>query len=73
MLTTSQSREQAIATAQVSEFMRKRRLSLADLIEIGGKAPKPKARHVEKCWSLIAHLGLTYAVLMSAGLEGDDQ
>jgi hypothetical protein len=64
MLTATQSREQNAAAAEVFAHMRKNKLALANLIEIGGEDLKsPKVRHVERCWALIARLGITYAVL----------
>jgi hypothetical protein len=59
------------AVTQVLEFMRKHRLSAADLVEIGGedlRSPRTraKARDVELCWELIARLGLKYADLEKA-------
>ena len=58
----------AAAVAEVLEFMRKRRLKLNDLIDIGGedlrspdKGRAGKARCVEKTWELMARLGVKYA------------
>jgi hypothetical protein len=60
----------APAVIEVSTFMRTRGLTLIDLIEVGGedlKSVNPgrvkKARDVEKCWSLMAKLGVKYADL----------
>jgi hypothetical protein len=53
--------------------MRRNRLALDDLIEIGGEdfrsaSPKriEKARRVEKCWSLMARLSVKFADLEQA-------
>ena len=67
------------AVEQVREFMHQRRLALVDLTAYGGEdLPLPnservcnpgrlkKARAVERCWELIAKIGLTYEVLESA-------
>ena len=66
-------RARAVATAQVSEFMRKRKITLDDLANFGGKDLKSsdtsrveKARHVEKTWALMARLGLWYADMCGA-------
>jgi hypothetical protein len=73
MLTAAQAREQAAAVKHVFEFLRRHGLALADLIEVGGedlKSPNPKcverARRVERCWTLIARLGLAFATLESS-------
>jgi hypothetical protein len=77
MLTAAQSREQATAAGHVSEFMRKHKLSIADLIEIGGedlKSPDRKCAHkvrrVADAWKLIAQLGISYVVLENALVAG---
>src|SRR5262249_50904787 len=57
----------AIATAQVAEYMRKKKLALDDLVNVGGddlKSPDPKraekARRVSACWELMARLGTKF-------------
>jgi hypothetical protein len=79
---TAAERAQTIAVERVAEFMRRRHLTLADLIEYGGEdIPNPKlpekicdparikaARAVERCWELIAELGLTYGALESSSI-----
>jgi hypothetical protein len=58
------------AVVEILDFMRKRGLTLDDLIEVGGaelKSANPKtrekARRVEKCWSLMAKLGVKFTDL----------
>ena len=58
------------AVVETLDFMRRNRLALDDLIEIGGEdfrstSPKriEKARCVEKCWSLMARLSVKFADL----------
>ena len=58
------------AVVEIFDFMRKSGLALQDLIEIGGaelKSSNPKtrekARRLEKCWSLMAKLGVKFADL----------
>jgi hypothetical protein len=60
-------RAKAIAVAQTVAFLNKRKVVLDDLIGVGGedlKSADPrraeKARHVEKCWSLMAKLGVKF-------------
>jgi len=60
-------RERAAAAAQVVEFIRKKKLTLDDLIDVGGaelKSPDPKraekARRVSTCWELMARVNLKY-------------
>ena len=76
-MSTLREREQAVAVNRVFNYMRQHKLSLADLTEYGGEdIPNPKlpekicsparvkkARAVERCWELIARLGLTFAAL----------
>src|SRR5262249_36760069 len=69
-------RERQGRVEQVFEYMRARKLSLDDLIEIGGedlRSPKPaivsRARAVERCWELLARLGLKYADLAHSEAE----
>ena len=61
------------AVVEILDFMRKRGLTLNDLIQIGGEdftSPSPmrkeKARRVEKCWSLMARLSVKFADLEQA-------
>ena len=70
MLSPAQLRERDQAAKQVLEFMRRRGLSLEDLVEVGGqdfsfKNPKrvEKARRVEKCWALMKPLGVKHVDL----------
>jgi hypothetical protein len=65
MQTAAQTREHQQHIDQVCDFMRRHRLSLDDLIDIGGEdlcSSDPgrtgKARCVEKCWGLMARLGV---------------
>jgi hypothetical protein len=62
--------------AQVFDFTAKTGLGLADLIEVGGEdleSSNPrkveKAKRVEKCWSLMAKLGVKYADLENSPLR----
>jgi len=79
MRSAAQIREHAHAVEQVREYMRRHRLSLADLTEMGGedlRSTNPKRRrkalHVEKCWALMARLHVRHVDLESAfGREGD--
>jgi hypothetical protein len=75
MLTRAQIETRTHAIDQVSEFLDQRpRLSVEDLIEIGGEdlrksVPaklRAKALRVERCWSLMASLGVKYADLESS-------
>ena len=77
---SAQRKQRAQAVAEVFEFMRRRHLVLADLTEYGGEDfPNPElpervsdparvknARAVERCWELIAQLGLTFETLESS-------
>lgn len=70
MLSPSQERTQNDAVTEVFAYMRKHKLSMAELIEIGGqdlRSKNPgragKARAVSRCWELIAQLHLDYAAL----------
>src|SRR5262249_10219577 len=63
-------KEHELAAAKIFAFMRKRALTLDNLIAIGGEdlsSPNPKkvekAKRVEKCWSLMAKFGVKYADL----------
>jgi hypothetical protein len=68
----AQIREHTQAVAEVREYMRQRRLAVADLVEIGGEdlrssnpALAGKARLVERCWALMARLGVKHVDLES--------
>src|SRR6516165_218338 len=61
------------AVVEVLDLMRKRGLSLDDLIQVGGedlKSPNPKrvkkAHYVEKAWALMARLSVKFADLEQA-------
>jgi len=61
------------AVVEIFDFMRKRGLTLNDLIQIGGedfRSPSPmrkeKARRVSKCWELMARLSVKFADLEAA-------
>jgi len=61
------------AVVEILDFMRKNRLALDDLIQVGGEdfgsaSPKriEKARGVEKCWSLMTRLSVPFADLEQA-------
>ena len=63
----------APAVIEIFDFMRKRGLSLDDLIQVGGedlKSSNPKrvekARHVEKAWASMARLSVKFADLEQA-------
>jgi len=74
MLTRAQIESRTCAVNQILDFMDQRRLSLDDLIGFGGaelKSKNPvvrdKANGVDKCWSLMASLGIKYADLEPDG------
>jgi hypothetical protein len=55
---------------QVRTFMRRHKLALADLIEIGGEdlqspdfRKAERARHVGQCWQMMARLSIHFADL----------
>jgi hypothetical protein len=61
------------AVGQVHEYMRKHKLSLADLIDVGGedlRSADPglagKARAVSRCWELMARVRVTHIDLKTA-------
>jgi hypothetical protein len=65
--------QHAHAVNNILDFMRKRGLTLNDLIQISGedfRSPSPtrkeKARRVEKCWSLMARLSVRFTDLEQA-------
>ena len=78
-MSTAIEKAKAAAVAEVFTFVKKRGLTLEDLIEISGedlKSPNPKkvekAKRVEKCWSLMAKLDVKYADLeLAAGVVAD--
>jgi hypothetical protein len=66
-------RERLGLVAQVFDFMRKQRITLADLIEMGGEDLDSSdfrkveiARRVGTCWALMARLGVTFGRLEQA-------
>ena len=64
---TAAERALAGAVSEVADFMRKRGLTLDDLVaivgqDLNGKLAE-KARRVEACWGLMAKLGVKYADL----------
>jgi hypothetical protein len=61
------------AVVEILDFMRKNRLTLDELIQVGGEDFRSasdkrieKARRVEKCWSLMAGLSVKFADLEGA-------
>jgi hypothetical protein len=65
---SAEERARVIAANQVAEYMRKKKLALDDLINVGGedlkssdRARAEKARRVSKCWELMAGLGVKFA------------
>jgi hypothetical protein len=69
-MSAAHKRDDAHTVDQVFEFMRRHGLSLEDLVEVGGedlRSSNPrraeKARRVEKCWALMARLGLKFSNL----------
>jgi hypothetical protein len=65
-----QTRDHNRALDEIRTFMRRRKLALEDLIEIGGEdlsSPDPRkverARHVGQCWQLMARLSVRFADL----------
>ena len=72
-MSTAAAKVKAAAVTEVIASMKNGGLTLEALIETGGedlKSPNSllveKARHVEKCWSLMAKLGVEYADLEDA-------
>jgi hypothetical protein len=71
-MSTATDRARAEAVAQVFDYLHRSRIVLDDL-EIGGANLKSsniilreRARRVEKCWSLMARLGVAFAELVDA-------
>jgi hypothetical protein len=67
--------KQRPAVVEILDFMRKRGLTLNDLIQTGGedlKSSNPKrvekARRVEKCWELMARLSVKFADFLTTVL-----
>jgi hypothetical protein len=65
---SAEERARVIAAGRVAEFMRKKKLMLDDLINVGGaelRSPNSKladkARRVSKCWELMARLEVKFA------------
>jgi hypothetical protein len=65
---SAEDRARVIAASRVAEFMRKKKVTLDDLINVGGADLKSsnsklaeKARRVSKCWELIARLEVKFA------------
>ena len=56
-------RASRLKTAAVFDFMRERRITLDDLINVGGEDKSPKVRKVEDAWALMARLGVVFADL----------
>ena len=63
-----------LAADQVRGFMRKHKLTLDDLIEIGGEdlqspdyRKAERARHVERCWQMMARLSICFDDLEHTG------
>jgi hypothetical protein len=78
MLTHAQIESKSQAVNQVLDFMHQRRLSPDDLINLGGAelksksaAIRAKANSVDKCWSLMASLGIKHVDLEPAGQSLD--
>jgi hypothetical protein len=70
MISAADRARQAQAVVEILDYMRKNRLALDDLIQIGGEDFSSasqkrieKARRVEKCWSLMARLSVKFADL----------
>ena len=59
-----------LKTAAVFDFMRERRITLDDLINVGGEDKSPKARKVEDAWALMARLGVVFADLEAVADRG---
>ena len=60
-------RASRLKTAAVFDFMRERRITLDDLINVGGEDKSPKVRKVEDAWALMARLGVVFADLDGHG------
>jgi hypothetical protein len=69
-----QSRVHNLAADQVRVFMRRHKLALTDLIEIGGEdlsssnfSKAERARHVGQCWQMMARLSVRFTDLEHKG------
>ena len=51
---------------EILEVMRRRRLSMDDLINIGGEDLSPKVRQVENVWGMMAARGVVFGDLEQA-------
>jgi hypothetical protein len=65
---SAEERARVIAASKVAEFMREKKLTLGDLVDIGGAELRSsnsrtadKARRVSRCWELMAGLELKFA------------
>jgi hypothetical protein len=63
----AQIKEHERATAEVRSFMHRRKITTADLIEVGGEdlsspnfSKVERARHVEQCWQMMARLAVSF-------------
>jgi hypothetical protein len=78
-MSATQIRQHQQHVDQVLEFMRRRGLSVDDLVEYGGEDFKSsnsrrveKAGRVEKCWALMAWLGVNHVDLPEAAGQSPD-
>jgi hypothetical protein len=67
-MSAAEDRARVIAASRVAEFMRKKKLTLDDLVNVGGadlkssdRARADKARRVSRCWELMAGLEVKFA------------
>jgi hypothetical protein len=67
------------AVVEIFDFMRRHKLTLADLIEVGGedfRSPDSqianRARAVSRCWEMMARLSLKFADLETVAGEIPD-
>jgi hypothetical protein len=59
---------------EVVELMRRRRVTMVDLIEVDHRtSPPDKVLAVTRCWELLARLGLRFADPEAAGLRLEDK
>jgi hypothetical protein len=58
----AQAKEHNVNIDQVRAFMRKHKLALEDLIDIGGEGSE-RARYVSRCWQMMARLSIRFADL----------
>jgi hypothetical protein len=75
MLSPSQERDREQRIEEVAAYMRRLKLSIADLDEVGGedlRARDParvgKARAVERTWALMARLDVRHVDLVASGV-----